>query len=605
MRIHPRGPKGHPWLGLVLGAAAGINLGCSDDSEGPTQPTCADPTAVLALPHPAWQETNVALTVPAGDRAAELLRSVRPAWAEQLALVDGWPQRPTILLPLDGSAAAAEPTAIRLYGATEAGGALEEQDVVFTVSLEDGGGTLKVQPVDPLPPGLTEVVVAVSAAATDGARPLPVCGAGGQPHPAYADAQSRLPASADAALALPFSLAPTAAQLGALYATLRSAPQLEVVSVEGRALDSFAEHVPPPEVAASMAPTVAKGILSLPAYQGADGIMQATTDGALTPVSRTEPGFIVALPADGQAPFPFVLYQHGGTQQKENILPIAGPLTSAGFALVAIDLPYHGDRAAPGGGSDLDILNFDSPLETRDNLRQASADHLAVLTGIDALNAALEAIFGQPASLDPNRAHYMGLSLGGVTGTFTFASAPDLQAASLFVGGGGYPEILSSGLFSIYVVDLLAHEGAERVALLGLVEALLDGGDPLAYANAEDRSAPPRPVVFFEAIDDPVIANQATDQWARAFGAHLAEPSHHPVDHAPTQSLPAADNFSWPGGSETATRLLIQAPMNEIGVGERHGGLIRQPYSQELVTHCFDSLGTTGTCEVIDTGFAD
>ena len=34
--------------------------------------------------------------------------------------------------------------------------------------------------------------------------------------------------------------------------------------------------------------------------------------------------------------------------------------------------------------------------------------------------------------------------------------------------------------------------------LLGLVEALLDGSDPLAYAAVEDRSASPRPVAFFE-----------------------------------------------------------------------------------------------------------
>jgi dienelactone hydrolase len=322
-------------------------------------------------------------------------------------------------------------------------------------------------------------------------------------------------------------------------------------------------------------------------------------------VGSTEPGFLVVLPASGQPPFPFVLYQHGGSQQKENILPIAGPLAEAGFALVAMDLPFHGDRAAPGGGGDLDILDFADPLATRDNLRQASADHLAVLTGVGALNEALAPVLGQAATLDATHAHYMGLSLGSVTGSFTFVAASDLDGAALFVGGGGFPEILSAGLFSIYMVDLLSYEGAERAALFAQVEALLDGADPLAHAPHEDRSTPPRPALFFEAIDDPVISNGATDQWARAFGAALAEPADHPVEHMPTESLPVTDNFAWPEGGKQATRILIHAPMTETGIGERHGGLIRQSYSQQLVSNCFATLRSGGSCEAIDTGFSD
>jgi hypothetical protein len=72
-----------------------------------------------------------------------------------------------------------------------------------------------------------------------------------------------------------------------------------------------------------------------------------------------------------------------------------------------------------------------------------------------------------------------------------------------------------------------------------------------------------------------------------------------------TLVLPAEGNFAWTPGGEAATRLLVQAPMTEVPVAERHGGLIVQPYSQEMVAHCFRTLLDDGACEVVDTGFAE
>ncbi|MBW2529805.1 MAG: hypothetical protein JRI23_36855 [Deltaproteobacteria bacterium] len=596
---HHQGNKATCALAL-LGVCGLPMLGCADDEQATTA-ACADPTQALALPHPGWQQGGGRLTPPAGDRAAELMATVRPTWAAQLAEVDGWPLRPTLLVPLDQAGTVADLDSLRAYG----GEPLADLAVRFDGWIDEATHTLVLQPVDPLPWEGAEVVVVVGEGALQGASALPVCGADGSPRPEYAAAAERLPDGAAAELALPFSLAPTSGDLGRLYDALQVSPALEVDAVEARALDSFGDHSPPAAVAASLSSTAASGLLTLPAYQDADGIIRVDQDGLPVPTGTTQPGFVVALPAAGQAPFPFVLYQHGGSQQKENILPIAGQLADAGFAVVAIDLPSHGDRAPPGGGGDLDILEFDNPLATRDNLRQASADHLAVLTGLDALNAALAPPLGNAETLDPSRAHYMGLSLGGVTGSLTFATARDLDGAALFVGGGGFPEILPTGLFSIYMVDVLAYEGAEQAALLAQVEALLDGADPLAYAAREGRDEPARPALFFEAIDDPVISNAATDQWARAFGASLAEPSDHSVEHMPTAALPVQNNVAWPDSGSAATRVLIHAPMAEVGIGERHGGLIRQPYSQELVAHCFATLRDAGACEAIDTGFAE
>jgi hypothetical protein len=108
-----------------------------------------------------------------------------------------------------------------------------------------------------------------------------------------------------------------------------------------------------------------------------------------------------------------------------------------------------------------------------------------------------------------------------------------------------------------------------------------------------------------QAVDDPVVNMPASDEWAGAFGAELARPFHHAVVGMDELDLPVSDNFAWSAEGETATRLLVQNPMDEVPVASRHGGLIVQPYSQELVAHCFRSFLDTGSCEVVDTGFSE
>jgi hypothetical protein len=137
------------------------------------------------------------------------------------------------------------------------------------------------------------------------------------------------------------------------------------------------------------------------------------------------------------------------------------------------------------------------------------------------------------------------------------------------------------------------------------MEALLAGADPLTYAQrAEDRTAPPRPALFMQAVGDPVVGPAASDGWARAFGADLAQPFNHPVPGMAQLALPAAGNFAWGTQGARATRILVQAPMNEVPQNERHPALITLPYAQQMVAHCLAGVLAAGSCEVVDTGYA-
>lgn len=584
---------GRAWVVLVTLLAMGC--GSPDDSSGGRN-ACADTSKVLAFPTPAWHKGEK-IAPPEGDFAVAMVAEVKPKWAEQLSLIDGWPARPTLVLPLAGPASTTDATALALFGKRD-GGSLEDLGATFSATLSDEGTTLVVQPRDPVPPGVDEVIVAVKGVSDT--RVLEACGE----HAAYAEAKAALPDGTDVELALPIRIATTPRALVRLYDRVSKSPVLKVAKVEARTLASFAAAAPPADVAATLAPTAASGILELPAYANASGVFELGGDGAPQAAGVTKPGFVVALPAKGTAPYPFVLFQHGGGQNKTDFFQLAQPLAEAGFAIVAIDLPYHGDRALGAGGTDLDFVSFDDLAKTRDNFRQAVADHMAVFTGIAALNAALEPALGKGA-LDATRGFYMGLSLGGISGSMTFSTTKNVNAAGLFVAAGGYPEIVSKGLFSLMVSSIVNRPTPERETLLGLAEVILDGADPLAYAQrVEDRTARPRPALFWQAIADPVIPEPSSDQWARAFGAALAKPAQHPVPGMSEVALPAKDGFAFDAAGKKATRVLLQCPMDEVPAGSRHGALIVQEYSQKAVAHCFSTWLTTGSCEVIDTGFA-
>ena len=178
-----------------------------------------------------------------------------------------------------------------------------------------------------------------------------------------------------------------------------------------------------------------------PAYNPAAGVTQAfrNAGGQLTGFYHTDRTlnfvYIAPDPATVTRPtngYPVVIYQHGITSQKETVIALAGTLTAQGYALIAIDLPLHGQNAIPGHttGSQWgqDFMAIGAPLATRTNLQQAvvNLSRLEFVLKTGGLSTTLAANSLATSTPDittsPSNIKFVGVSLGAIVGSYYLAS---------------------------------------------------------------------------------------------------------------------------------------------------------------------------------------
>jgi Pla-1/cef family extracellular lipase len=191
---------------------------------------------------------------------------------------------------------------------------------------------------------------------------------------------------------------------------------------------------------------------------------------ANAPVQITKPNAkLLGLKVPDDHKWPVVILQHGITADKESLLGLTLALSSAGFATVAIDHPMHGERgldidldgkddfnATRGKGSVLSYMNLTSLLVARDNLRQSSADLLALRLGLNFVDPSL--------GLNPTDVSFFGHSLGSIVapnfiahtnkpiGNETVDNLFKVNAVGLASGGAGIANFLTeSGSFGSFV----------------------------------------------------------------------------------------------------------------------------------------------------------
>lgn len=310
---------------------------------------------------------------------------------------------------------------------------------------------------------------------------------------------------------------------------------------------------------------------------GADGLV----------VGRTEAvPFTLTVPTGTIDRLPVVIFQHGIGSERSSMLAVADALAGAGYATLAIDIPYHGMRAAgalvdarhrfgategpddfgerTGQEIQLEYLGVIDeagelpafhPVYVRDAVRQSVADLMrAVRVLREGDWSAVQAETGLETlgfSADP--LGYVGVSLGGIVGTVFLAAEPEVGAAVLNVSGGDWIRLVehSAAFSGTFLPLLLPRLGVDASAVhpqdnplvflpeVALVSTLLDRGDAIAASPLLDMR--PIHLLFQMAEHDETVGNISTESLARANSASIidAEPAHTDLMQA---DLPVTEN---------------------------------------------------------------
>ncbi|VAW43671.1 hypothetical protein MNBD_GAMMA02-495, partial [hydrothermal vent metagenome] len=247
--------------------------------------------------------------------------------------------------------------------------------------------------------------------------------------------------------------------------------------------------------------------------------------------------------AKPEAGWPIVIFQHGITRNRTDMLAVADTMASIGFAVVAIDLAMHGitdvtnpfyientpfapiasertfdvdyvdnDTGAPGPDGMIDssaahFVNLANLLVSRDNSRQGVADLFTLTESIPFMD-----IDGDAAGdFNEISIHFTGHSMGAITGINFLAFGPNIQSAVLSAPGGGIANLLvGSPAFGPSIIAGLAAAGVEQgTAEFNLfilaAQTTLDAADPInfgGFATLQNH------ILLHEILGDQVITNR-------------------------------------------------------------------------------------------------
>jgi hypothetical protein len=222
-------------------------------------------------------------------------------------------------------------------------------------------------------------------------------------------------------------------------------------------------------------------------------------------------------PAGG---WPIVIYNHGITRNRTDMLAISTTFAGAGWAVVAIDQPLHGlnssspfyikstpfgplsnertfdvdlinnvsGAAGPDGvvdGSGAHFINLGSLLTSRDNNRQSQSDLIQLVKNISTMD-----IDGDNApDFNPARIAYVGQSLGSINLIPAMAAETTVNLGVLSVPGGGIAQLLNgSPTFGPSIKRGLAAAAGLQPGTSSfdqyftVTQTVIDSADPLNWA---------------------------------------------------------------------------------------------------------------------------
>ena len=221
------------------------------------------------------------------------------------------------------------------------------------------------------------------------------------------------------------------------------------------------------------------------------------------------------LPATPGTGLPILIYQHGITTHRGTIMAIADAMAKACVAVVAIDLPKHGilpandpfgastlaslyqtfqsadsvatttderlvqvaSAAGCQGEEDAEVLpsgkfacpsadrfiNLENLANARDTFRQGVVDLHSLYKVVSGYTAGGSNLAEYGVDLDGSNVHFLGTSLGAITGAPFVAQESGVKTVSLNVGSGGLAKVLDgSASFEPSIVDGLSAAGVVK-----------------------------------------------------------------------------------------------------------------------------------------------
>jgi hypothetical protein len=303
------------------------------------------------------------------------------------------------------------------------------------------------------------------------------------------------------------------------------------------------------------------------------------------------------MPSNG---YPVIIYGHGLSASRDQLFSFAEPLTSQGYAIVGIDMAGHGSRYSPddvvanmslqlkmfsgeaqmkdgfgdttGAAIQFDFFEgFLNVSAARDGIRQSALDLSRLTQMLRRPDLDLSALAGPGSAtpkLDTTRIAYLGESFGTVVGTLFASIEPEIQLFVLDVPGGGIidtilPDSAEIGSLAVPLIENI-YGTQFRLdhwnPLIGLMQAVMDGADPLSYAPhvLRDRFTiggtplAARSVVALEVLGDQVLPNSGTEALARGLGVEVLTPDLVTIEGLSNVSSPAAGNL------DGTTAVLVQ-----------------------------------------------
>jgi hypothetical protein len=299
-----------------------------------------------------------------------------------------------------------------------------------------------------------------------------------------------------------------------------------------------------------------------------------------------------AKPANG---WPVVIFGHGITGNRLNLLGTADAFAAAGYVAIAMDFPMHGispdatpefadfwventpfapfanertfdvdyinnATGAPGPDGLIDAsgahavsAGLSNMLVGRDLIRQGEADLSALAVSISSMDFDGD----QSPDTDGSNIAYAGISWGGIHGTVFTAIEPLVTRSFLSVPGGSIARFAeASASFGPVIRAGLASKGvlpgtADYESFFLVWQTVLDAADPINWAA---EAATKTPILLHEVINDQVIPNfvatsplAGTEPLIKVMGLNAYSSTQQSPDglRAAGRFVPPASHSSW------------------------------------------------------------